>query len=468
MRSGILTESKDRFLDRLPDIWFERNPDGEWEVPGKRSVFVLNGENEALMIRRAKEILRRYPNWEREIDWNRIGDMPPYELDAKVKEWMARMEKNEARNAARTERRRNPLSMFSDRRLFNCLGMYKGWIAVQPLNHEAAVKLADVSVGGLPGKWCISQTDTDSYWNEYCDEDNRFLMLWNTKRKPGKDYLVKCMVQYTGFYDMNDGGKWKFIWELDGNPTVWTEYDSDINDNVQEDFPGWVADNLAPMDMDDLIDLSERLVEPQYGDDLEDSDEGEDEEVAEGLGRYSNLDYLHGLLSEAKEGRKPAGFGWEALEEMYLKDAILSNHVSQERQKRIEKVDSLPPGRLVCHRVEEKGGQKALILLLSNGVIEIYGIHYKWHPDGTREPYPVFVTTYVASPRQLYTMLGDAFAGLPYEVQGEMDEVASRNKAMGLCHNEYKKPPEPPRQPRPKKTGTTPGQKAFKRWTRMK
>ena len=221
-------------------------------------------------IETAKKLLRRYPNWEKKFDWNRILETTPWQLHSIVMD----MKEQEARNRTRKTKSKalkdySPSGLFADveGRRFNFLGDIKGWVAVQPLNWEAAVWCADYLVGGVPGKWCISNSHHPDDWNMYGTDGSRFVFLLKKNANPKTETNIKCMVEYNQCTSGN-------------RPTIWTEVDHEIHPNCWGDdgtYESWIASQLYPVTLEDLMGFEGMLQEPDYEPVSDDEDEEEPE-----------------------------------------------------------------------------------------------------------------------------------------------------------------------------------------------
>ncbi len=121
---------------------------------------------------------------------------------------------------------------------------------------------------------------------------------------------------------------------------------------------------------------------------------------------YSNLEYLYGLVLEA-----------------YLPGTVDSGHVQIDRRERMERIAALPKGEPVCElKVRAEKGPK-LYLLLSNGVIEVYGLSNR-----------KLITAMIANPRQVVKVFGNRFLRLPDETKNAVLAVCREHEKAGMCH----------------------------------
>lgn len=283
LTESLLLEAKDRFLDALWNTetwrrWMAERP----ELAERKR------EHWGELIRMAKDFLKKYPSWSKELDWNNLESITPVALNDFVASCRRKEKRNEVfRSQRKSLKDYSPTGLFADAegRRFNFIGTFRNWVAVQPLNWPAAVWCADYKVGGVPGKWCISNSHRSNDWDRYCADGSRFVFFLKKNGNPQRDNNIKCMVEYQG-HNERDG------WKCDGRPTIWTEVDNDIapenwgDDGTYED---WIASQMRPNTLEDLMALSDRLEEPSYeersvdDDDFDgfDEDFGEDETAGE-------------------------------------------------------------------------------------------------------------------------------------------------------------------------------------------
>jgi len=248
LTESLLLEAKDRFLDALWNTkawteWMAERP----ELAEKKK------EHWSKLIQMAKDFLKKYPNWSKELDWNNLESITPVALN----DFVASCNRRERALKSRKDYSREGMFADKDARRFNFIGKYRNWVAVQPLNWAACQYLSDFSVGGVPGKWCISMGKSSYWWDKYTNSGDRFVCLIDTVKRSSS--VRKVMVQIRGT-DTEDG------WVEEGTyPTVWTWEDHDIdqwNGGVRE-YDNWLAMYLQPWDLQDLRELGERTKEPE-------------------------------------------------------------------------------------------------------------------------------------------------------------------------------------------------------------
>lgn len=277
LAESLLLEAKDRFLDAYLAHYRTKLANDPEMASQIQSI-----EKD---VSTAKTLLRRYPNWEKRFDWNRLTETMPWDFHKIVLDMKKREESNRTRNReAKALKDYSPTGLFfpKNNRRFNFLGNFKNWVAVQPLNWEAAVWCADYLVGGIPGKWCISNSHDSSDWDNYCMDDCRFVFLLKKNGNPRRENHVKAMLEYRGEIEKTGerDGFPVYEWKCRRPPTVWTEEDNDIApENWGDDgtYEKWIFSELNPMSPQDLMDLADRLEEPSYMENSVDEEDDEDE-----------------------------------------------------------------------------------------------------------------------------------------------------------------------------------------------
>lgn len=83
------------------------------------------------------------------------------------------------------------------------------FLFVTPLSWEACKWIDSFKCGGQGAKWCLGYEEEDTYWNDYTDEGNLFILAFNKKEfvKPsGEPDRLKYMIQLS---QINDTQVWK-------------------------------------------------------------------------------------------------------------------------------------------------------------------------------------------------------------------------------------------------------------------
>lgn len=69
---------------------------------------------------------------------------------------------------------------------------------VQPLSYKCCVFMDSFECGGQGAKWCLGYKENDSYWNNYCNDNDLFVFVFNKKEfanKTNKEDKLKFMIE---------------------------------------------------------------------------------------------------------------------------------------------------------------------------------------------------------------------------------------------------------------------------------
>lgn len=184
-----LTENKDRFIDRNPNLTFE-------QAQEIKNFFNTHNEAEALM-----------GDWQRDSSKWTYDDFSKFITDYE--------HRNTKSNADRIANKKGIEGIVLDEDYLD-LGEYtmESWgtfHAYSPLTHLGAKVLAGPQVPPVQDDkdsagWCIGWSGNDTYWNQYCNDDKYFIILCGEKVPT----LKVCLEILNGFNDWRDVKVWDY------------------------------------------------------------------------------------------------------------------------------------------------------------------------------------------------------------------------------------------------------------------
>lgn len=81
------------------------------------------------------------------------------------------------------------------------------FLFVAPLTYEACIFMDSFRCGGQGARWCIGYEKDDSYWKEYLQEGDHFILAFNKNGLKSNENDLKYMIQLKS--DLDDSVAWK-------------------------------------------------------------------------------------------------------------------------------------------------------------------------------------------------------------------------------------------------------------------